>query len=102
MHIGIALKWDYDKGTVQLSMSGYVCAALHSFQHEKSKRPQDSPYPWTQPIYEKNNQMISENTPAEKLDYNNQTFQKIVGTFLYYARAVDHTMLMTLNSLAAV
>ena len=28
--------------------------------------------------------------------------QKIVGKFLYYARAIDPTMLMALNSLAAV
>ena len=47
-YIGIALKWDYEKGTVQLSMTVYVCASLYSFQHEKPKRPQDSPYPWTQ------------------------------------------------------
>ena len=31
LYIGIALKWDYEKGTVQLSIPGYVCAALHVF-----------------------------------------------------------------------
>ena len=103
MYIGIALKWEYEKGTVQLSMPGYVRAALHAFQHEKPKRPQDSPYPWTQPVYGKNNQMLSEKAPAEELDENNQKrLQKIVGKFLYYARAIDPTMLMALNSLAAV
>ena len=50
-YIGIALMWDYDKGTVQLSMSGYVHAALHAFQQEKHKLPQDWPYLWTQPVY---------------------------------------------------
>ena len=49
-YIDIALKWDYEKGTVQLSMPVYVRAELHSFQHEKPKRSQDSPYPCTQPI----------------------------------------------------
>ena len=39
LYIGIVLKWDYEKCIVQLSMPGYVCAALHSFQHEKPKRP---------------------------------------------------------------
>ena len=34
---GIALKWDYEKGTLQLSMPGYVRVPLHSFQHEKPK-----------------------------------------------------------------
>ena len=37
LYIGIALKWDYEKGKVQLSMPGYVRAALHAFQHEKPK-----------------------------------------------------------------
>ena len=27
LYIGIALKWDYEKGTVQLSIPGYVRAA---------------------------------------------------------------------------
>ena len=51
MYIGIALQWDYEEGTVQLYIPGYVSAALHSFQHEKPKIPHDSPHPWTQPIY---------------------------------------------------
>ena len=47
--------------------------------------------------------MISEKAPAEELDKNNQKIlQKIVGELLYYARAVEHTMLMALNTLAAV
>ena len=33
LYIGIALKWDYEKGTIQLSMPGYVRAALHLFQY---------------------------------------------------------------------
>ena len=37
------------------------------------------------------------------MDENNQKIrQKIVGKFLYYARAIDPTMLMVINSLAAV
>ena len=43
LYIGIALKWDYGKGMVQLSMPIYVCVALHYFQHEKTKIPQESP-----------------------------------------------------------
>ena len=103
LHIGIALKWGYEKVTVQISMPGYVRTALHSFQRKKTKRPQDSPYSWTQPIYEKNNQMIPEKAPAKKMDDNNQKIlQKIVGNFIYYTRAVDPTIIMALNSLAEV
>ena len=84
-------------------MPGYVHAALHSFQHEKPKIPQDSPYPWTQPKYGEKNKMLFEKAPAGKLDDNNQKIlQNIVGSFLYYDRAVDPTILMALKSLLAV
>ena len=84
-------------------MSGYVCAALQTFQHEKPKQPQDSPHPWTQPICVDNNQMLNEKKIAEELDESNQKgIQKIVGKFLYYARSIDPKIIMALNSLAAV
>ena len=37
MYIEVALKWYYEKDAVQISMPGYVRAALHSFQQETSK-----------------------------------------------------------------
>ena len=38
LYIEIALKWDYKKVTVQISMPGYVHAELHSFQHKNKKK----------------------------------------------------------------
>ena len=47
--------------------------------------------------------MLPEKAPAEELDKNKQRrLHKIVVKFLYYARSIDPTMLMELNSLAAV
>ena len=55
---------------------------VHHYTHSKTKIPQDSPYPWTQPIREKNNQMLSEEVSAEKLDVNNQKrLQKLLANF---------------------
>ena len=34
LYIGITLKWDYGKQTVDLSMPGYVTAALLRFRHQ--------------------------------------------------------------------
>ena len=63
-------------------MTDYVRSILHAYQHEKPKRPQDSPYPWTQSVYGKNNQMLSEKATAEELDeYNQKRLQKIVGDY---------------------
>ena len=84
-------------------MPGYVCTALNAFQHKPPKQPQESPYPSTQPVYRKNNQMLSEKAPVEELDeYNQKRLNKIVGKLLYHARSVDPTMLISLRSLAAV
>ena len=103
LYNGIALKWDYEKRTVQLSIPDYVRAALLAFQHKKPKRPQDSPYPWTQPVHGNNNQMLSEKAPYEEFDEHNQKrLHKIVVKFLYYARAIFPTMLLALNSLVVV
>ena len=65
LYVRISIKWDYVKGTVQLSMSGYVRVSLHQFQQEKAKREKDSPYPWALPQFVKNNQIINNKTPAE-------------------------------------
>ena len=101
-YIGISLQWDHEKGTFQISMTVYVRASLHLFKHEKPKVPQASPYPWTQSIYEKNNQILNEKKTAEELDENNQKrLHNTVGKLLYYARSIDPTILMALNSLAA-
>ena len=42
LYTDIALKWDYDKGTIQISMPVYVRVPLHSLQYKKPKTPQDS------------------------------------------------------------
>ena len=53
--------------------------------------------------YVKNNHMLSEKAPSEELyEYNEKRLQKIVGTLLYYTRAIYPTMLMALNSLVVV
>ena len=47
--------------------------------------------------------MLSEKSPTEQLDDNNQKiFQNFFEMFLYYAIEIDPTMLMVLKSLAAV
>ena len=40
LYIGITLKWDYIKQTVDLSMLGYVAAALLRFRHQLKNNKQ--------------------------------------------------------------
>ena len=63
--------------------------------HRTHHNPGHNPY--------MNNQMLPDKSPAEELDENNQKIpQKFVGKFLYYAGAIDPTMLMAINSLMAI
>ena len=98
-YLGMTLKWDYVERTVKLSMPGYVREALLQFQHTKTKNVY-APSPYTKPIYGKKQQMAPvDDTPP--LDKKQQLLlQQICGKFLYYARAVDNTMMHALNDLA--
>ena len=101
VHIGRDLGWDYYKREVLVSMPNYVTKALHKFQHPTPKRAQYAPHQWTRPNYGATKQLAtplytSPSIPEEQ----KRRIQKIIGTFLYYVRAVDFNMLPALNTLA--
>ena len=96
------MKWDYEKRTCDLSMPGYVEKALKRFEHAPPKRRQDSPHPWQPPNYGAKTQLTAPLDHTRPLDAKEiKRIQEIVGTFLYYGRAVDSTMLKALSSLAS-
>ena len=99
-YVGIHLKWDYGKRTVRLSMDGYVKQALLEFEHEAPKTPYHAPSRYTPPKFGTKVQFakVDETAPLTK---NKITFiQKVVGKLLYYARAVDPTMLHAINDIS--
>ena len=51
LYIGITLKWDYKKKTVDLSMPGYVNAALLRFRHKLKNNKQLSTHHHVAPTY---------------------------------------------------
>ena len=51
LYIGISFKWDYSKRTVDLSMPGYVTAALQWFRHQLKNNRQSSPHHHVPPTY---------------------------------------------------
>ena len=84
-------------------MPGYIDAALHRFQHPDPPRPQHSPHAWTAPTYGAATQWAidaDESDPLPSVDL--KTLQQILGTLLYYARAIDNTMLVAISTLASV
>jgi hypothetical protein len=90
VYSGMTLKWDYKNRTCDFSMPGYVSNFLSKFQHDAPKHPQHTPSRYVTPVY------------SAKTQYANQflTIQKVTGSVLYYARAVDPTVLIPLNDIA--
>jgi hypothetical protein len=102
LYCGVTLKWDYKARTVDLSMPGYVAKALARFEHSPEGRPQHAPSAWSKPLYSSAPQLAKEEDTSAKLDSAEITrLQAIIGTLLFYARAIDSTMLVALGSLAS-
>jgi hypothetical protein len=102
LYCGITLKWDYINRTVDLSMPGYVQATLHKFQHPLPNRQTDAPHSYNAPTYGVVNQTPLPLDTSEKLPPTEITrIQQVVGTLLFYARAVDSTLRVALGTIAA-
>ena len=81
-------------------MTKYVTKSLHKFQHPTPKRAQYAPHQWTHPNYGATKQLANPlDTSPPIPEGKKRRIQKIIGTFLYYARDVECTMLPALNTL---
>jgi hypothetical protein len=101
LYCGITLEWNYEQHYLDVSMPVYVPDKLHEFNHTRPKRPQHSPYPAPEPRFGQAAQEPAPPDTSPELSAPGKVrIQKIVGSFLYYGRAVDITILKALNSLA--
>jgi hypothetical protein len=83
-------------------MPGYIERTLARFQHTPPTRPQHSPHPWTKPEYGANIQYAESPDTTNNLPKKDITrIQEILGTLLYYAHAVDSTLLVAISSLSS-
>ena len=99
-YLGLTLDWHYTENYVDISMPQYVTKALAKFRHVPPKKPQHSPHPWTAPVYGQKVQFATTDDSPFLDARATQQIQAIAGTFLYYARAVDSTILVALNEIA--
>ena len=98
---GITLDWDYNKREVHLSMPGYCREALVRFNHTLRKL-NHQPHKHTLPTYGATIQYAKPEDSSPLVGEEEKKFiQQVTGTFLYYARAVDPTMLVALSAIAA-
>ena len=83
-------------------MPGYVDKALIRFNHPRPSKPQHQPHPHLPIVYGAKKQTSQPEDTSPKLNKEQTKFvQEVTGVFLYYARAVDSTMLVALSAIAA-
>ena len=82
-------------------MSRYCLKNLQKYNHLKPRKKQDCPYAPHPRKYGKEAQDTHPEDNSPQLSKEDKTWvQKVVGSFLYYASAVDNTILMALNAIA--
>jgi hypothetical protein len=80
-------------------MPGYIERALQRFFHHRPARKQHSPRAWTAPVYGSRQQYEQhDNSPFLDLK-DTKHIQEALGTFLYYGRAVDNTLVTSIGSI---
>ena len=97
--IGIDLNWDYDARTCELSMPDYVRKALERFMHKHTKK-QHAPSKYIVRYGTASQQSIPPPPDEPEISAADDKFiQQVVGTFLYYGRCVDPTVLHALSAI---
>jgi hypothetical protein len=96
----MTLKWDYKSRTCDISMPGYVSNVLSKFQHDAPKHPQHTPYRYVTPVYGAKTQYATKDETPPLTAIQCLTIQIVTGSVLYYAQAVDPTVLMPLNDIS--
>jgi hypothetical protein len=79
VYSGMTLKWDYKRRTCVLS----------KFQHDAPKHPQHTPSRYVTPVYSAKTQYATKDETPPLTAKQCLTLQKVTGSVLYYARAVD-------------
>ena len=99
-YLGIEIDWDYTNREIHLSILSYVQDALTRFLHARPRKLQDQPHPHVKPTYgAKANYAIDADPSPLLTPAQNKFFQEVTGTFLYYARYIDTTMLPALGNI---
>jgi hypothetical protein len=101
-YLGMTLDWHYTavRPYVDVSMPKFVDKGRTKYQHPSPKFAQHAPHLWAKPIYGQKVQYATADT-SELLDKKGTTrVQGVAGTFLYYGRAVDYTILPALNEIS--
>jgi hypothetical protein len=97
---GMTLKWDYKNRTCGISMPGYISNVRSKFQHDTPKHPQHTLSRYITPVYGAKTQYATKDETPPLTARPCLTIQKVTRSVLYYAQAVDPSVLMPLNDIA--
>jgi hypothetical protein len=101
-YLGLTLDWDYENECVHLSMPEYIEKTMVRFGHKPPLKPQMQPHPHTKPVYGAKVQYAKLTDDSEPATKDEEKFiRQVIGTLLYYGRAVDSTLLVALSALAS-
>lgn len=101
-YLGMSIDYNRDARTLSISMPNYVTKALNQFDAHDFPLAY-SPLLYTPPHYgsSKQQRAIPEDSSPLISPDRKRRIQQIIGTLLYYARAVDPTMLVAVNRIAS-
>jgi hypothetical protein len=100
-YIGLTIEWDYQNGKVHIHMPGYLDKAMTRFNHKPPLKIQNSPHRHIDITYGARMQLVDEPVESPPLSNDDTKYiQAVLGTLLYYGRAVDPTILPALSSIA--
>ena len=99
-YLGMSIAHDKAAQTISISMPGYVARVLERFHEWAGTRTASTPAVYHAPQYGAKVQIpfTDDSSPLSATDTT--TLQAITGSLLYYARAVDPTMLPAVKAIA--
>ena len=99
-YVGLTLQWDYQHRTVALSMPQYVQKAIKRLGVPEDSKAK-SPMVYEPPRYGQKVQFANDDDPeVDTAEDTIKRLQQTVGIFLYYARAVDYSVLTAITSIS--
>ena len=100
LYCGITLNWHYEKQYVDIAMPNYVPKQLLTYERPPPKRAQHKPFEPRPINYGKKSDTIIHEDPGKLLgDADKKYIQQFLGSFLYYAQAIDMTISLALNDI---
>lgn len=100
-YLGMAIEHDKTKQTISISMPGYIARVLERFKDWAGTRLASTPGIYKAPTYGAKVQSAIIDNTAPLSPKDTTILQEITGSLLYYARAVDPTMLTATNAVAS-